>query len=185
MKHVVHIFGASGAGTTTLGKKIASEMGYYFMDTDDYFWLPTEIPFTVKRPVDERLKLIRQDIENNENVVLSGSLTEWGDVLIPLFTLAVRVQTDTNTRLERLAAREYRRFKERIREGGDMHKAHLEFLDWAARYDEGDIHMRSRAHHDLWQKGLMCTLLTLDGANDLDGNFQMVKRALENGSVTE
>ena len=181
MKHVVHIFGASGSGTTTLAGKIASELNFFFMDTDDYFWLPTEIPFTQKRPVDERLKLIRQDIENNENVVLSGSLTEWGDGLIPLFTLAVRLETDTNTRLERLAAREYRRFKDRIREDGDMHKAHLEFLDWAARYDEGDIHMRSRAHHDLWQKRLMCPLLMLDGADELDENFQAVKRALDMG----
>ena len=28
MKHVIHIFGASGSGTTTLGKKICDELGY-------------------------------------------------------------------------------------------------------------------------------------------------------------
>ena len=37
MKNVIHIFGASGSGTTTLGKKISEELGYSFMDTDDYF----------------------------------------------------------------------------------------------------------------------------------------------------
>ena len=28
MKNVIHIFGASGSGTTTLGKKICEELGY-------------------------------------------------------------------------------------------------------------------------------------------------------------
>lgn len=42
MKNVIHIFGAAGSGTTTLGMKICQELGYKLMDTDDYFWLPTE-----------------------------------------------------------------------------------------------------------------------------------------------
>ena len=29
MRHVIHIFGASGSGTTTLGKKICEELGYF------------------------------------------------------------------------------------------------------------------------------------------------------------
>ena len=183
MKKVIHIFGASGAGTTTLGKKIASELGFFFMDTDDYFWLSTEIPFTAKRPSEERVRLMMRDIENHENVVLSGSLTEWGDGLIPLFTLAVRLQTETGLRLERLKAREGARFKDRIKEGGDMHKEHLAFLEWAQRYDDGDISMRSRRHHDQWQKKLSCRLLILDGAKDLSENFSAVKEALYEGDT--
>lgn len=37
MKNVIHIYGAAGSGTTTLGKKISEVLGYKFMDTDDYF----------------------------------------------------------------------------------------------------------------------------------------------------
>ncbi len=183
MKQVIHIFGASGAGTTTLARKISGELGYFFMDTDDYYWAPSEIPFTVKRPIEDRLILMKKAIEENENVVLSGSLTEWGDALIPLFTLAVFVDTDTDTRIARLKAREYARFGERIREGGDMHKAHLEFLAWAERYDDGDEKMRSRAHHDKWQKLLKCPLIKLDGAKNLGDNFLLVKKAIENGGI--
>lgn len=183
MKHVVHIFGASGAGTTTLAGKIAAELDYFFMDTDDYFWLPTEIPFSAKRPVSERLRLMRYDIDHHENVVLSGSLTEWGDELIPLFTLAVRVETETSKRIERLKARESARFGDRIREGGDMYKAHISFLEWASEYESGGMDMRSKAHHDEWQKKLTCRLLSLDGANDLDENFSEVKKALDGGNI--
>jgi len=41
MKNVIHIYGASGSGTSTLGRKISEESGYKFLDTDDYLWLPT------------------------------------------------------------------------------------------------------------------------------------------------
>ncbi len=184
MKNVIHIFGASGSGTTTLGKKISAELGFFFMDTDDYFWSEADIPYTVKRPKEERLILMKRDIEENENVVVSGSLTGWGDALIPLFTLAVRVNTDTQTRIERLKEREYAHFGDRIRPGGDMHEAHLEFLAWAARYDDGDEEMRSRIHHDRWQKLLTCRLLTLDGAKDLEENFAFARRAIEAGGKT-
>ena len=41
-KNLIHIFGASGSGTTTLAEKISRELGYFHLDTDDYFWLPTD-----------------------------------------------------------------------------------------------------------------------------------------------
>ncbi|MBR3928550.1 MAG: AAA family ATPase [Clostridia bacterium] len=181
MKNVIHIFGASGAGTTMLGRKISKELGFFFMDTDDYFWMPTEIPYTVKRPVDDRLALMIRDIEANENVVLSGSLTEWGDPLTKYFTLAIRVNTETSVRIERLKKREYAHFADRIKAGGDMYEAHQAFLAWAARYDEGGMEMRSRVHHDLWQEKLNCRVLEVDGANELDDIFRMVKPAIEFG----
>lgn len=106
MKNVIHIYGASGSGTSTLGRKISEELGYKFMDTDDYFWLPTNPRYTMKRSKEERLALMKKDISDNDNVVISGSLVDWGDELIPLFTLAIRLVTDTEIRTTRLKERE-------------------------------------------------------------------------------
>lgn len=106
MKNVIHIYGASGSGTSTLGRKISEELGYKFMDTDDYFWLPTNPRYTTKRSKEERLALMKKDISDNDNVVISGSLVDWGDELIPLFTLAIRLVTDTEIRTTRLKERE-------------------------------------------------------------------------------
>ncbi|MBR4692479.1 MAG: hypothetical protein IKP17_06955 [Oscillospiraceae bacterium] len=58
-KNVVHLFGASGSGTSALGRAIGEKTGWFFMDTDDYFWAPTDPPFTAKRAAPERLKLLR------------------------------------------------------------------------------------------------------------------------------
>ena len=106
MRNVIHIYGASGSGTSTLGRKISEELGYKFMDTDDYFWVPTNPQYSTKRSREERLALMKKDITENENVVISGSLVDWGDELIPMFTLVVRLVTDTETRIERLKNRE-------------------------------------------------------------------------------
>ena len=71
---VIHIFGASGSGTTTLAKAICERFGYTHMDTDDYFWMPTDPMFTRKRPREERILMMKADIQKYENVVISGSL---------------------------------------------------------------------------------------------------------------
>lgn len=179
MKNVIHIYGASGSGTSTLGKKICDELGYQFMDTDDYFWLPTNPKYTTKRSIEERIALMRKDIEESENVVISGSLTDWGDELIPLFTIAIRLETDTNIRIERLKKREKEEFGDRISPNGDMYQQHMDFLEWAKKYDTGSVKMRSKAKHDEWQKLLQCKILTLNGADDLHEIFLKVKEALD------
>ncbi len=177
-KSAIHIFGASGSGTSALGRYISDRCGYFFMDTDDYFWEKTDPPFTAKRAPSERVEALRADIEAHEGVVISGSLTGWGDVFIPDFTLAIRVETETSVRLERIRQRERKRFGERIDPGGDMYKKHEEFLEWAASYDDGGLDIRSCAMHDEWQKLLTCPLVTVDGGLPFDTNFGIIKKLL-------
>lgn len=178
MKNIIHIFGAAGSGTSTLGKRIAEEFGFKFMDTDDYFWMPNNPPYTVKRLEQERIELMLRDINNTENAVISGSLTDWGDILIPYFTLAVRVYTDTETRIERLKNRERAHFGSRIDKGGDMYENYFEFIDWACRYDTADVSIRSKAKHDEWQKLLQCELITVEGTNIFELDMEIIKQKI-------
>ena len=178
-KHIVHLYGASGAGTTTLGRYIANQLGYIHLDTDDFYWLPIEPKYTYKRPVEERLRLMKKEIEGDKGVVISGSLTGWGDVLIPYFTLAIHVITDTNLRIKRLKHREYLSFGERILPGGDMFNNHQEFLTWASEYDTGDATMRSKSCHDEWRKLLSCPFIEVDGSRELSYNYSLINTLLE------
>ncbi|MGN1021594.1 MAG: MazG nucleotide pyrophosphohydrolase domain-containing protein [Aristaeellaceae bacterium] len=178
MKHVVHLFGASGSGTTTLGRMLAQEKGWTHLDSDDYFWLPTDPPFRQKRPAQERLALMKQDMEAAENVVISGSLVDWGDGLIPFFTLCVRTVVEPSVRLERLYQRELDRFGERILPGGDMHEENQKFLQWARGYDDGPVTTRSRALHDQWQQKLRCPCVTVDTTGRLEDAMAMILKAI-------
>lgn len=172
---IIHIYGASGSGTTTLAKYMSEKLEYACLDTDDYFWKPTNPPYQEKRNISERLDFMKKDILKSSKVVISGSLVDWGDELIPLFTLAIRLHTATDIRMERLKRREYEHFGSRIEKGGDMYVNHQEFLAWAAAYDSGDIHMRSKAKHDEWQKLLQCRQMVLDGSKDVEDNFKIIK----------
>lgn len=178
MKNIIHIYGASGSGVTTLGKRFEKELGFKLLDIDDYFWQPTNPPYTTTRPCEERIKLLNKDMQDAENVVMSGSFTEWGDVFIPSLTLALRVITDQQIRIERLKQRERMHFGSRIDENGDMYKAHLEFLEWAKSYDTADTSIRSKAKHDEWQKLLTCKIIEVNG-NDISAfDFNTIKQYL-------
>ena len=51
----VHITGASGTGATKLGMALADRLGVPHLDTDDFYWLPTNLSFMTKRSAAERL----------------------------------------------------------------------------------------------------------------------------------
>lgn len=177
-KTVIHLFGAAGSGTSTIGRALSESMDAFFMDTDDYFWEKTDPPFTVKRAIPERLESLQKDVDGHDRVVLAGSLSGWGDPLIPRFTLAVRVETAAALRLERLRRRERGRFGSRIEPGGDMFETHQKFLAWAAAYEEGGPEMRSRRMHDEWQKRLSCPLIAVDGGLPVELSVEKILSAI-------
>lgn len=73
----VYITGASCAGVTTLGQNLAARLGVLHVDVDDFYWMPTDPPFTTKRAAPERVSLMQQRL-GNEDWVLTGSCMNWG-----------------------------------------------------------------------------------------------------------
>ena len=160
----IHIVGASGSGTTSLAAELAGRYGHRQLDTDDFYWRRTDPPFREKRPPEERLASLRTTFQEAKRWVLSGSLCGWGDPLIPEFEVVVFLLVPTPVRLARLRAREIERYgRQAIAPGGALHEAHVEFLEWAGRYDTGDPEMRSRAMHEAWLAALPCSVVRLEG----------------------
>lgn len=173
--NIIHILGASGTGTSTLGQAL-EQHGYKWLDTDNYFWLPTDPPFVHSRPRDERTALLKADIEVNPKCVITGSLCGWGDVFIPQFDLAIWVDTPTDIRIERLKKREYERFGARIDPGGDMYDEHDKFIEWAKTYDTAGRDQRSRTMHSEWLQNLSCPVLKVDGTKPIEELIRTVLR---------
>lgn len=158
----IHILGASGAGTSTLGAAVAAAMAVPHLDADSYYWQPTEPPFTSPYPRDVRLALLMQAITDKADWVLSGSAVDWAQPLEPFYDLIVYLRLDPVIRMARLREREHRRYGQRIESGGDMHAASAEFLAWAARYDTAGPEQRSRAAHEAWIATQSAPILRLD-----------------------
>ncbi|RYY71707.1 MAG: hypothetical protein EOO24_48695 [Comamonadaceae bacterium] len=147
------IVGASGSGTTTLGAALADRLGWAHLDTDDYFWLPTEPPFQQKRDPDERLTLLLRALAAAPDAVVSGSLMGWGDAVEDGFDLIVFLYVPPALRIQRLHRRELQRYG----------KADPAFLQWAAAYDAGPPLGRSLARHRAWLSLRRCPVLEIAG----------------------
>lgn len=173
----IYITGASCAGVTTLGQQLSTLLGIGQVDVDDFYWMPTNPPFTTKRPPSERVSLMQQAL-GDDGWVLTGSCMVWGDALIADAELIVFVVTPTPLRLERLVTREHARFGGRIAPGGDMHAIHEAFREWASHYDDPDFSGRNRAWHEAWLSEQTAPVLRVDGMRSAEQMVADVAQAV-------
>ena len=162
--HRIHITGASGSGTTTLGKTLGQKLQYPLLDADDYFWLPTTPPFKQKRDRTERLAGILRDSRAQSSCIVSGSIVGWGDEIEHSFDLIIYLWIPPDIRLERLRRREIERH-------GQIDE---EFIAWAARYDTDDLTVRSRILHQNWLAKMQCPVLRIEGDRTVDSRLRGV-----------
>ena len=160
----IHITGASGTGATTLGTALAAKLRVPHFDTDDFYWLPTNPPFTTKRPVAERITLLSERLASQAGWMLSGSALNWGEPLEPLYDLVVFLTLDPDVRMDRIRRRELARYGERIKPGGDMAEISSAFLAWAAAYDTAGEEQRSLVAHETWLAALTTPMIRLDSS---------------------
>jgi adenylate kinase family enzyme len=178
----VHFVGASGSGTTTLGRALATKLGLPHHDTDDFFWLPTDPPFREIRERGERQAMLGAALARTPGWVLSGSLCGWGDRFIPLFDVVVFLWIPPDLRLARLRARERARHGTAVEPGGAMYESSQEFLAWAAGYDEGlDIPERCRRLHEEWLAALPCPVVRFHDAGSVDEHLERLRPHLTRG----
>ena len=158
----IHVVGASGSGTSTLARGLATALDSQCFDTDDFYWKPTDPPFREKRPIAERLAMMEALFLPRRDWVLSGSFTTWGAPIVPRLTHVIFLTLPAAKRLARL------RKRERLRSDADMHGArewrvaNAGFLEWAMSYDDPDFTGRSRATHERWLGSLDCPVIRLD-----------------------
>ena len=152
------VTGASGAGTTTLGRALADRWSVPHADIDDYFWLPTSPPYTQKRPEEARLRLMSELFLPRSAWVLSGSAVGWGDPLLERCDAVVFLTLDAELRMRRLRDREVARYGE-VDEG-----AHRVFFEWARGYDDPTFAGRSLVKHERWLAATSQPVLRLDAA---------------------
>ena len=175
----IHILGASGSGTTTLGAAVAVLLSVPHMDMDAFYWLPTDPPFTKKRSIAERLALLRERLPSTGGWVLSGSAIGWAKPVEPLYDLIVYLRLDSTVRMDRLRRRERTRYGQRIEPGGDMAAANANFLAWAAAYDTAGPEQRSRMAHEEWLAAQAALVLRLDSSEPVEALARAVMVAAQ------
>ncbi len=160
-KHI-HIFGASGSGATTIAKKVSTQVGYSHFDSDDYFWLKTDEPYTEERDKQECLDSLKTDLQSNKQWILSGSLTGWGEELLPFFDLVIFVQVPSDIRIVRLKNREIERYGDKVLPGGERYKDFVEFIGLASKYDTETTTEKNLLKHQSFLNTVECKTILLE-----------------------
>ncbi len=175
----IHILGASGSGTTTLGQHLYERTGIPHFDSDYYYWLPTSPPFLEKRDPAERLALLRKDLTGLKSYLLTGSVIQWGDALKSEFDLVIFLHVPPEIRLERLRRRELERYGAVIHTNPERNRQYEEFMTWAAGYDREDFSGRSKVSQERWLEGLECHLLRIEGDTTIEERVNRSIRKME------
>lgn len=179
----INVIGASGSGTSTVGRSLASALSLPHFECDDYYHAPSDPPFQNPRPAEERYQLICRDVLPKESWILSGGVAGWSPYPQLEFTCIVFLYVPTPVRMERLRWRERDRFGGRIMNGGDMYAIHEALIDWASRYDVGDIEGRTFARHEAYLKDQHCPVLEFRGelaVSDIAEDVVQTLRGTEN-----
>lgn len=164
----IHILGASGSGTTTLGQHLYQRTGIPHFDSDYYFWLPTNPPFIEKRDPAERLAMLNKDLAGLDSYILTGSVVGWGEAMKAKFDLVIFLYVPPQIRLERLKQREFERYGEVIYSDPKRNKQYLDFMEWAGGYDREDFTGRSKTGQERWLEGMACSVLRIEGDTTIE-----------------
>lgn len=181
--HRIHIFGPAGSGTSTLGRALANALATQHFDCDDFYWLPTDPAFQVKRPVPDRLALMEQVFVPRRDWILSGSMEGWGRSIAPRITLGIRLTLDREHRRVRLERREALRCDCGRGWGQPFCTPCTAFLCWADGYEQGDRPGRSLKRDLRWAKELDCPVLDLDSRRPAAELVQITLDRLQQISV--
>lgn len=109
------------------------------------------------------MELLHADLVKESDWVLSGSLCDWGDFAIPLFTLVIFLWIPSDLRLKRLREREIDRYGiQALSPGGWFYQNHLDFMDYASAYEMGGLDIRSKTLHEQWIAKQPCPVLRIE-----------------------
>jgi hypothetical protein len=181
LSNAIHLVGASGSGTTSVGRRLADILCLPHYDTDTFYWEKSEVPFSQPREESDRIKMLSLALQSSDSWVLSGSLCGWGDVFVPRFTLVVWLRVNHDIRMKRLLARETARYGDAILNGGEYEEMHKAFMYWAGGYDFSEDISRNASRHNNWLKDIECPVKVVFNEGTLDETVNLIIDELKTG----
>jgi adenylate kinase family enzyme len=167
MSNGIIVFGLNGSGKSTIGRQLANELDYKYMDIEDYFFMESDIPYTRERTREECLSLMIADIKIHSNFVLSSVKGNFGDEIVSFYKLGVFIDVPYTTRIKRVEQRSKDKFRDRVEMGGDMYESEKVFLEFVKSRDVKSV--------EQWSDTLNCPIINIDGTRDIMDNVGLIK----------
>lgn len=170
MKNIILVCGLNGAGKSTLGKALAEALHYQFIDIEDIYFPKDNLDYRYANPRSfEEVKSILADITSeNDYFVLASVKGNFDEDLTSRYMIVIYIEAPKEMRVQRVYNRLYRKFGERMREGGDLYEKETAFLDLVKSRDEDTV--------EKWLMSISCSSIRVDGTLPICDN---VKRIME------
>ena len=162
------ICGMNGSGKSTLGRALAESLGWRFIDNEDLYFPKADPahPFAVERTQEEVERLLLAEVRRDERFVFAAVRGNYGAAVLPYYKAAVLVEVPRKTRLERVQARFFAKFGERMLPGGDLYESEKRFYDLVAA--------RPEDYATRWLDTVDIPVLRVDGTRPVGENVPLI-----------
>lgn len=162
------ICGMNGSGKSTLGRVLAESLGWRFIDNEDLYFPKADPahPFAVERTQEEVERLLLAEVRRDDRFVFAAVRGNYGDAVLPYYKAAVLVDVPREIRLERVKARSYGKFGERMLPGGDLYESEKRFYDLVAA--------RPEDYATRWLDTVDIPVLRVDGTRPAGENVTII-----------
>ena len=167
------ICGMNGSGKSTLGHALAEHLGWRFIDNEDLYFpkIDPAHPYAVERTQAEVEALLLYELRRDERFVFAAVRGNYGVDMLSYYKAAVLVEVPREIRLQRVKARSYAKFGERMMPGGDLYESEKRFYELiAARPDD---------YASRWLEGMEMPALRVDGTRPVGENAALIAQWLK------
>lgn len=174
MGNRIIVCGGNGAGKSTLGKKLSRELEWKFMDIEDYYFPVNRMDYNYElaRTREEVSSLLLKDLKRYDNFILASVKGNYGEEVSSMFTCAVLIYVPKEIRMKRVIDRSYKKFGDRMLQGGDLYEKEKKFFDMVEHRLEDDV--------TTWLDSIHIPIIRVDGTQPIDRNIQTISRLLIN-----
>ena len=103
------ICGLNGCGKSTVGRALAKEIGFYFIDIENLFFSTTDAneQYANPKPRDEVEKLLLDEVHEHGDFVFAAVKGDYGKEILSLYKYVVLIEVPKKIRLHRVRNRSF------------------------------------------------------------------------------
>ena len=167
------ICGLNGCGKSTLGRALAQELGFHFIDNETLYFSRTDAlePYVNPRSREEVEELLMAEVERHGNFVFASVKGDYGTAILPLYSYAVLMKVPGDIRAQRVRNRSFQKFGSRMQPGGDLHRQEEAFFQLASS--------RTDAYVEEWVQTLHCPVIRVDGTRPIEETIAYILTHLD------
>ncbi len=166
------ICGLNGAGKSTIGKVLAKELNFYFIDIEELYFPKTDPHYTYASPRTRKEveQLLFREMNAHRDFVFASVKGNYGENICLFFQYAVFIDAPKDIRLQRVKERSFHKFGSRMLPGGDLYEQEEAFFRF----------VKSRAENTVkkWVQSLSCPVIRVDGTKPIEENVRFIMKRI-------